>query len=122
MIKCERCGTEIPAGEEMEHAGQMLCEDCAMRALSPAIACDPWAVRSAQTLSHLDVRYSELSTTQAEILEVLQETGGVEPGSLAQRVGLKPSELERELATLRHMEKIRGKMRAGQRIVCLWED
>jgi hypothetical protein len=34
---------------------------------------------------------------------------------------MKLPELERELATLRHMEKVRGKMRASQKIVCLWE-
>ena len=28
----------------------MLCEDCYIGALSPAVACDPWAARSAQTL------------------------------------------------------------------------
>jgi hypothetical protein len=33
---------------------------------------------------------------------------------------MKLPELERELATLRHMEKIRGEMRAGKKIVCLW--
>jgi len=120
-MKCDCCGTEIGAGEEMDLHGQVLCEDCAMRALSPTIACDPWAVRSAQTLAHLDDSYSTLSETQVEILQVLRETGGSKPGVLAQRVGLKLSELERELATLRHMEKIRGKLRGGQAIICLWE-
>ena len=68
-MKCDRCGTEICAGEEMDLHGQVLCEDCAMRALSPTIGCDPWAVRSAQTLSHLDDSYSTLSETQVEILQ-----------------------------------------------------
>jgi hypothetical protein len=40
---------------------------------------------------------------------------------IAQRVALSLPELERELATLRHMEKVRGKMQAGKKIVCLWE-
>jgi hypothetical protein len=30
-------------------------------------------------------------------------------------------ELERELATLRHMEKVRAQMREFKKIVCLWE-
>ena len=29
--------------------------------------------------------------------------------------------LERELATLRHMERVRGRLQAGKKIVCLWE-
>jgi hypothetical protein len=34
---------------------------------------------------------------------------------------VKLPELERELATLRHMEKVRGAMRAGKKVVILWE-
>ena len=120
-MKCHRCGGMIPAGEEMELHGQMLCEDCYMQALSPASACDPWAVRSAQTLSQMNASYSALSRTQAEILQVLEETGGAEPNAVAQRLEMDLPELERELVTLRHMEKVRGKMRGSQKIVCLWD-
>jgi len=105
----------------MEYGGQALCEDCYMRALSPARACDPWAVRSAQTLSKLDDRFAGLSELQAVILRVLGETGGLEAAALAERLQVKLPDLERELATLRHMEKTRGQMRAGRKIVCLWE-
>jgi hypothetical protein len=120
-MKCDRCGEQIPAGEEMSYRGQTLCEDCCMHALSPARACDPWAVRSAQTLSQLDDSFSALSEIQEKILHVLEETGGVAAEVIAQRLALSMPELERELATLRHMEKIRGKMQAGKKIVCLWE-
>lgn len=48
-MNCSRGGEPIPAGDEMTYGGQVLCEDCYMRALSPACACDPWAVCSAQT-------------------------------------------------------------------------
>lgn len=37
---------------------------------------------------------------------------GVEPEILAQRYQMKLTEFEREIATLRHMEKFRGQMRA----------
>lgn len=120
-MKCDRCGEPIPAEEEMIYGGQTLCEVCYMRALSPARGCDPWAVRSAQTLSQLDDSFSVLSEMQEKILQVLGETGGLPAEVLAQRVGLSLSDLEIELATLRHMEKVRGKMRAGKKIVCLWE-
>jgi hypothetical protein len=118
---CDRCGEQIPAGEEISYGGQTLCEECYMGALSPARACDPWAVRSAQTLSQLDDSFSELSDIQKKILQVLTDTGGVASEVIAQRLGLSLPELERELATLRHMEKVRGKMQAGKKIVCLWE-
>jgi hypothetical protein len=120
-MKCERCGAEIPTGDEMEHYGETLCEECYMRALSPARACDPWAVRSAQTLSKLDEDYSTLSGIQEKILQVLAETGGAAPEVVAQKLEISPVELEREFATLRHMEKVRGQMRDGKKIICLWE-
>jgi hypothetical protein len=120
-MNCNRCGESIPDGDEMEHYGQVLCEECYMRALSPARACDPWAVRSAQTLLKLDNGYLDLSETQAAILRVLHETGGVEVVVLGEKLQIKLPELERELATLRHMEKVRGQMRSGKKIVCSWE-
>lgn len=92
-----------------------------MQIISPSRACDPWAVRSAQTLSQISDEYSDLSESQAAILRVLRETGGLEAAVLAGRLQMKLSELERELATLRHMEKVRGAMRAGKKVVILWE-
>jgi DNA-directed RNA polymerase subunit RPC12/RpoP len=120
-MKCDRCGEPIPTGDEMDHYGETLCEECTMRALSPARACDPWAVRSAQRLSQLDDAYAALSETQTKILQVLSETGGTTPEVVAQKLELSLAELEREFATLRHMEKVRGQMRAGEKIICLWE-
>jgi DNA-directed RNA polymerase subunit RPC12/RpoP len=120
-MKCERCGEKIPAGDEMDHYGEMLCEECYMRTLSPARACDPWAVRSAQRLSQLDDAYAALSETQTKILQVLAETGGAAPEVVAQKLEMSLPELEREFATLRHMEKVRGQMRDGQKIICLWD-
>lgn len=74
-MNCDRCGEQIPDGEEMGYGGQTLCEVCYMRALSPARACDPWAVRSAQTLSQIDDSFSELSEVQGKILRLLADTG-----------------------------------------------
>jgi DNA-binding MarR family transcriptional regulator len=69
----------------------------------------------------MDDAYSTLSPSQADVLRVLAETGGLEPAALAERLQIELPELERELATLRHMEKIRGEMRAGRKIIALWE-
>ena len=116
-MKCERCGTPIEEGEEREYCGQILCEDCYMDALSPARVCDPWAVYTAKSLSGKDAMLSEV---QQKILRVLQETGGIEIAALAEKLNLKLSDLQRELATLRHMEKVRAEMRNGRRVICLW--
>ena len=59
---------------------------------------------------------------QKKILRILEESGGIEPRLLVDRLQIKPSDLEREIAALRHMEKIRGELRDGKKIVCLWGD
>lgn len=120
-MKCDRCGEHIPAGEETEQHGRTLCEECYMQALSPSIGCDPWAVRSAQNLSQMETTHAELTETQTKILQVLEETGGLTPADLAERLQLTLPELEREMSTLRHMEKIRGRMEAGKPILILWD-
>ncbi len=119
-MKCDRCQVTIEEGEERELHGRILCEDCYIDALSPAKACDPWAVYSAKTFSNQDGSNIELTKTQSKILQILEETGGAEPEVITQRLQIKPSDLEREIATLRHMEKVRGELREGMKILRLW--
>ena len=116
-MKCDRCGCLIKKGEEMEYIGQLLCEDCYMDVLSPAKPCDPWAVYTAKSFSNKE---SVLTKLQEEILKILRETQGVEPEVLANKLNLKLSDLQREIATLRHMEKTRATMKDGKKVICLW--
>jgi hypothetical protein len=116
---CERCGSSIPEGDDREHYGKVLCEDCYMDALSPTRTCDPWAVHSAKQLG-AQAGGLQINPVQEKILKILAETGGIEPHDLAKRLDLKPLELEREIAALRHMEKLRGELRAGRKYVVLW--
>ncbi len=116
-MKCDRCGRQIEKGDEMEYMGQILCEDCYMDILSPARACDPWAVYTAKSTGSDD---STLTGLQEDILDILKETGGIEQGALAERLGLELSDLEREIATLRHMEKIKATMKGNRKLLCLW--
>ena len=120
-MNCERCGEAIMKGDEREHFGQTLCEDCYMDVLSPARSCDPWAVHSAQKLAQSGgLTDDQLNANQKNILEILKETGGIEPANLIERLQIRPADLERELAALRHMEKIRGELREGRRFIRLW--
>jgi hypothetical protein len=120
-MRCDRCEENIEEGEERELHGQTLCEDCYIDSLSPAKACDPWAVYSAKSFSGQDGSDGEISETQSKILRILEETGGAEPRIMLERLQIKPSELEREIATLRHMEKVRGELREGKKIIRLWQ-
>lgn len=116
-MKCDKCGAVVEERNKAEFRGQTLCEDCHMDALSPARACDPWAVYTAKSLS---TQEGAVSGIQGKILKILEETGGVEPSRLAEMLQIKMPELEREFAALRHMEKARAKMKDGKKVLCLW--
>jgi hypothetical protein len=117
---CDRCSETMKSGEEREHFGQNLCEDCYMDALSPARTCDPWAVHSARSLAKSKGGALQLNETQKKILMILKETGGAEPATITDKLEIKPADLEREAAALRHMEKIRGELRNGKKFLILW--
>ena len=119
-MKCQKCGDTLTSGEEREFLGQILCEDCYMDLLSPPRTCDPWAVHSAKSFLREEGSAPNLNSTQVKILQILRETGGVEPKILAERLQVKPSDLEREIAALRHMEKVRGELKEGKKIIRLW--
>jgi len=121
-MECGKCGDAVEPGELRELHGRKLCEDCYMDALSPARACDPWAVHSAKSFSRQVEGSPELSVVQAKLLDILKKSGPMEPSLLSERLQIKPSDLERELAALRHMERIRGALRGGKKVVCLWAE
>jgi len=119
-LKCDKCNCSIEEGEELELYGQFLCEDCYMDALSPARTCDPWAVHSAKSFAEHKVGSFELTKTQPEILDILKQTGETALDILAQQLRIKRSDLEREVATLRHMEKVSGALKNGKKLIRLW--
>ncbi len=118
-MECQRCGQEIPPGDERKHNGQTLCEDCYMDALSPVKSCDPWATYTATRLKD-QAEEVELTATQQAILTRLEQNGFVAPLELAERLGLSLAELEREVAVLRHMELVRAAMHDGRKCLTLF--
>ena len=121
-MQCDRCNAVIEDGEEREHLGQVLCEDCYMDALSPAKSCDPWAVHSAKSFEQHSGSTATLTPIQTEILRILKETGGIERAAILEQLKgkLTQPQLEREFATLRHMEKARAEKREGKIFLTLW--
>ena len=121
-MKCDSCSTSIEPGEDREHLGQTLCEDCYLDAQATMKTCDPWAVYAATSLERHGGGASTLTPRQAEILRILQETGGLEREALLEALGGKLTlpELEREFATLRHMEKARGEKRGDKVFLRVW--
>jgi len=119
-MECKRCGRSIANGEERDFYGQILCEDCYMDRLSPSRACDPWAVHSAKSFLRETGGEAVLTSTQKRILAIIEETGGLEPKDLLERLRIGPTDLDREIATLRHMEKMRAELREGKKVLCPW--
>lgn len=118
-MNCDRCRKAIIPGEEEHFHGQLLCEDCYMDAFSPSRTCDPWAVRSAMHCKDSDGG-TAVNAVQARLLEILQETGGAGLDVLLERLDGKPADVQREIAALRHMEKVRGAMQDGKKVFRLW--
>ncbi len=119
-MKCEICQSVITEGDEKTHLGRILCEDCYMEARSPVKTCDPWAVHSAKTFENGGA--VALTPVQSEILAVLKRTGGLEPAGLLGQLNtaISMSQLEREFAALRHMEKVRAEKRGERVFWRLW--
>ncbi len=119
-MKCEKCQIDVIPEDQKEHNGQILCEDCYMDALSPPRACDPWAVYTAKSFTESGTGNVSLSEAQQNILNLLKTHGDTSPDDIAARLDLKPADIEREIATLRHMEKIKGALVDGKRVIRLW--
>lgn len=121
-MRCDRCDTEILPGDEREHLGQTLCEDCCMDVLSPVKTCDPWAVHSAKTFEKHGGGIRTLTPLQSEILKILKDQGAMEPSRLLTQLNtdMQLKDLEREFAALRHMEKVRGEKKDGKVLWRLW--
>jgi len=121
-MQCDRCKVAICDGEDHQHLGQCLCEDCYMDVLSPVKTCDPWAIHSARSFENLMGGQTHLTDTQEKILDILRETGGLERQDLLRRIGVgfSDSDLTREFAALRHMEKARAEKRDGKIFLRLW--
>lgn len=118
-MNCQRCQAQVDESELREHHGHRVCEDCYMDLLSPTRMCDPWAVRSAK--STLELKDGDnLNDLQQGILEILQQCEGISLRDLAVRLKTSERQLEKEVAALRHMEKVRAAMQNGRKVLVLW--
>jgi hypothetical protein len=82
----------------------------------------PWAVHSAKTYEKLAGKDGLLTPRQVEILRLLKSEGAMEPTRLLKKLAgnLQFKDLEREFATLRHMEKVRGEKQGRKVLWRLW--
>lgn len=85
-----------------------------MDVLSPPRACDPWAVRSAQTSLKGKDKLAGLTQIQKRVVQFIEEKGEATAEEIAMVVGISQQEFAREFATLRHMEILRGFRKEGK--------
>jgi recombinational DNA repair protein (RecF pathway) len=109
-MKCSRCGREISADDSYQHLSETLCEDCYIDARYPAKACDPWAVYSAtQSRKSQGLKETEgLTDLQKAIYGFIRGKGKVTREELREKFGIKETDLQMHLATLRHCELVKG--------------
>jgi hypothetical protein len=113
MVKCQKCGREVPEEETHQHLGETLCDNCYIDARSPAKACDPWAVYSAtRTRQGAGLTGIQgLSPLQKDICRYIEDRGKATPAEVMQRFNVSQGELEWVVATLRHCELVRGEVK-----------
>jgi hypothetical protein len=107
-FKCRKCSKEIEKQQDYEYQGDVFCEDCYMDILSPAKACDPWAVHSAQTFLKGKDKLSTLTPLQLNIVHHIRGKGGATIEEMVENLNLTEEILRREFAVLRHMEILKA--------------
>ncbi len=94
----------------MTHGGRLVCDDCAMDALSPAQPCDPWAVKLATgSFATTADAVATLQGLEKALYEQVRERGCVLVGAAPELLGVKAAEVKRAFSVLRHMELLRGR-------------
>ena len=122
LIQCAKCGKRIEKEQGYEHQGKTFCEDCYMDLLSPAKACDPWAVHSAKTFLKGKDKLSTLTPQQSKIVNYIKERGETTAEEMIKSLNLTEEELRREFAVLRHMEILRGTKKGDKMLYVLFSE
>lgn len=113
-IACARCGAALGPDDVTAPGGKPLCEDCLMDSMSPARACDPWAVKMAKgSAKTTGEAAAALQGLERALYDLVCAEGRVAKGEAPGRLGVSPTQLERAFATLRHMELLRGERGEG---------
>jgi hypothetical protein len=117
---CAKCDKQIEKQQGYEYQGKLFCEDCYMDILSPPKACDPWAVRSAQTFLKGKDKLSTLTPVQMKIVDYIKGKGETTIEEMAQNLNLTEEVFRREFAVLRHMEVLRATKKDGKIVYLLF--
>ena len=119
-MNCDRCNKDFPPDELFAQGSEQLCDDCLMDMMSPAKACDPWAVKAAtSSMKSTADAVAELVGMEKRVYELVTKEGEVALEALPGLCDASPKEVERAISVLRHMELVKAAMREdrGKNIV-----
>ena len=107
--KCDICGCDLSNEETYSLKGKTLCEDCHMEETHPVKICNPLPVRSAIKLIDSKDPKESLSELQKSIYNHIKNNQYVTAKQLCTKFSLTEVKLNNQLATLRHLELVKGK-------------
>ena len=108
--KCDICDCDLSNEESYSIKGKTLCEDCHMEETHPVKMCNPLPVRVAKkTIGNNKDPKDSLSELQKEIYRHIVNNQNVTAEQLCSKFSLTEVKLNNQLATLRHLELIKGK-------------
>jgi len=121
-MQCQRCGLLLKENENYDFHGKVLCEECCIYELNPPKACDPTAVAFALSIrKQLGQSGTDgLTDLQQRICSVIEQKGKITKDELLKILNIKPEELERQFAILRHCELIRGSKEGDKLYLTKW--
>ena len=118
-MKCEKCAVDVESEEIFQHSGKTLCEDCYLDIVTIPKTCDPWAVHSAKNTALIS---DSLTPEQQNILDLIKKNGPLTAEEICTQLSIDDNELQRNFATLRHMELARGFKKGNQVYFTLFND
>lgn len=121
VTTCNFCGNEIDPEEKYVLDGKSVCEDCYIEQSNPVTVCNPWSVLSANKQKETNgLTVEKLNDLQASIYNFVKENQKVTMNQLCSKFNRSEVQIQNQLAVLRHLELIKGKMEGNKRYIVVF--
>lgn len=110
-VNCQSCRDKIPFEDSYLVDGLRVCDDCYLDKSQRVIACNPLVTYSAKQFQASDgVEAKErLNDRQKVIFNFIKSKGKATVKELSEKFNLSKSEIENQIAILRHLELTKAK-------------
>ena len=107
---CDICGCDLTEEERYALNGKTLCEDCHMEETHPVKVCNPLPVMAAKKMGDSSKDPKDvLDELKKALYDHIVSNQKVTIEQLCAKFNITEVKLKNELATLRHLELIKGK-------------